>query len=710
MGMAAGDGVRPNPDDMTPPRDQGIPGPSAGGGGRASVMLGGGDWLFAAALLAATLVAYWGVHRAGFVWDDDGHVTRPEMRSLHGLWRTWFEPGSTQQYYPVLHSAFWLEHRLWGDAALGYHATNVLLHVAASFLLFRVLRRLRLPGARLAALVFALHPVAVESVAWISEEKNTLSAVFCLASALAYLEFDEGRRRGSYVLATALFAAALLSKSVAATLPAALLVIFWWRRGRLSWRGDVLPLMPWFILGAASGVMTAWMERTFIGARGGAYAMTLAKRFLVAGRAPWFYLGKLVWPAGLSFIYPHWNIDGRDARQYLYPSAVLAVLAVLFLLRNRSRGPLAAALLYLGTLSPALGFVSVYPFIYSYVADHFQYMAAAAAISAGCAGLTIAAGRLGRAGRAASMAAAAAAVAALAVLTVRQCALYADAETLWRGTIERNPGCWVAYGGLGDVYLRDGRVPEAVAAYERAIAIDASNVESHIDLGIALLREGRADEAIARFQAALAIDPGNAEAHNNLGNIFASKGRLDEAAAEYASALKSNPSDGRAHYNLGSVLMRMGRMREAAAEFRGCLSLDPGDFDARENLGIALMRLGQADEAVPEFRAALAIDPGNPGPHVNLGAILLGKGRMDEAIAEFQKALEADGSNADARYNLGNALMQAGRLDEAIAQFQMLVASDPRDREAHRALGVAFFKKGRIDEADEQLQEANRTR
>jgi protein O-mannosyl-transferase len=668
---------------------------------------GMGDLLFAAALLFATVVAYWGVHRAGFVWDDDGHVTRPEMRSLHGLWRTWFEPGATQQYYPVLHSAFWLEHRLWGDAAVGYHMANVLLHVGASFLLYRVLRDLRLPGAHLAAFVFALHPVGVESVAWISEQKNTLSAVFCLAAALAYLRFDKGRRAGSYVLATALFVAALLSKSVTATLPAALLVISWWRRGRLSWRGDVLPLIPWFCLGAASGVMTSWMERTFIGAHGGAYAMSLAGRFLVAGRATWFYLGKLAWPADLSFIYPHWDVDARDAGQYLYPAAVLVAIAVLYAIRGRSRGPLAAALLFVGTLSPALGFISVYPFIYSYVADHFQYLASAAAISAACAGLTLATAGLGRGVR---MAAAAAAVAVLAGLTSVQCAKYADAETLWLATLQTNPGCWVARGGLGDLYLKDGRVPEAIIQYEKAIAINASNAESHNDLGIALLRMGRADEAVSQFLATTRIDRGNAEAHNNLGNIFAAQRRLEEAVAQYREALESDPSDGRAHYNLGNVLMRTGRAQEAAGEFQRTVALNPGDFDGHFRLGNALMQLGRADEALSEFQRALKIDADSPGPHLNLGAIFLGKGRIDEAIAQFQMALEADNGNTDARFNLGNALIQAGRLDDAIFQFQKILDINPGDKEAHKGLGLALFKKGRIEEADAQFQEAQQSK
>ena len=193
------------------------------------------------------IAAYWPVFRAGFIWDDDAHVTRAELQSLHGLWRIWFDLGSTQQYYPVLHGAFWLEHRLWGDAPLGYHLANVLFHATSACLFALALRRLAAPGAWFAGFLFALHPVCVESVAWISEQKNTLSLVFYLLAAHAYLHFDARRARGQrggaglYLLATGLFLLSLLSKTVTATLPAALLVVAWWRRGRLSWKGDLLP-------------------------------------------------------------------------------------------------------------------------------------------------------------------------------------------------------------------------------------------------------------------------------------------------------------------------------------------------------------------------------------------------------------------------------------------------------------------------------------
>ena len=212
------------------------------------------------------------------LWDDNMHVTRADLRSLHGLWRIWFDLGATQQYYPLLHSAFWLEHRIWGDAVLGYHLTNVVLHAASACLVVLIVRRLALPGAWLAGFLFALHPVCVEAVAWISEQKSTLSGVFYLAAALTYLHFDRTRRKSQYFLALALFVLALMSKSVTATLPAVLLVVFWWQRGRLEWRRDVLPLAAMAGRGRPAGLFTAWVESTprLIGAQGAQYALTLA--------------------------------------------------------------------------------------------------------------------------------------------------------------------------------------------------------------------------------------------------------------------------------------------------------------------------------------------------------------------------------------------------------------------------------------------------
>jgi tetratricopeptide (TPR) repeat protein len=552
----------------------------------------GRDWLVALALTMATAAVYLGVRHAGFIWDDDSHVIRPELASLHGLLRIWSEPGATQQYYPVLYSAFWLELRLFGYSALGYHLANVALHAAAACLLYAVLRRLSVPGAPLAAAAFALHPVCVESVAWISEQKNTLSAVFYLAAALVYLGFDERRRIRTHALATLLFGLALLSKSVTATLPAALLAVFWWKRGGLAWRRDVVPLCPWLAMGAAAGAVTTWMETTRVGATGAEFVLGPADRFIVAGRAIWFYLGKLFWPADLVFIYPRWTIDPHSPWQVLCPVAVVAVLAALFALRRRSRGPLAAALLFAGTLFPALGFINVYPFRYSYVADHFQYLAAAMMLSAVAAALATGAARLPPAGRAIAAAAAVCAVAALSSLTWRQCAIYADIETLWRATIDRNPGSWIAHDNLGVALLETGRTDEAVSQFRKAEDIDPGDLETHNNLGIALRREGRMDEAIAEYRIALGIRPDDLNTNFNLGNALLQAGRVEEAMARYEKSLEISPGFADAHNNLGNALRRIGRLGDAIAEYRKAVADDPANGRARANLESALAESG----------------------------------------------------------------------------------------------------------------------
>ncbi len=295
------------------------------------------EWLFLAALMAALFAIYQPAWQGGLLWDDDKHITLPGLQSWQGLWCIWFEVGATLQYYPVLHSAFWLEHRLWGDAMLGYHLVNILLHAAATFMVALVLRRLAVPGALLAAAIFALHPIQAESVAWITEQKNTLSAVFYLGAMLVYLRFDQTRKTSLYWWALGLFLLAILSKTVTATLPGALLVIFWWQRGRLSWRKDVLPLVPLFLLGAGGGMITTWWELTLNRCVGPAFQFTPVERLLIAGRAIWFHLWKLCWPVKLTFIYPRWQMDSAAWWQYLFPLGVMALVVGCWLLRRRTR-------------------------------------------------------------------------------------------------------------------------------------------------------------------------------------------------------------------------------------------------------------------------------------------------------------------------------------------------------------------------------------
>ncbi len=310
------------------------------------------DWLFVVALVVAVFLVYQPAWQGELLWDDNGHVTPPELRSWHGLYRIWFDVGATQQYYPLSETAFWVQHKLWGDAMLGYHLVNTAWHALTAVLVALVLRQLKIPGAYLAAAIFALHPVHVESVAWITEQKNTLSAVFYLGAALAYLRFDEKRGRAWYWGALGLFVLSLLSKIVTVTLPAALLVIFWWQRGRVSWRRDVLPLMPFFLIGVVAGVFITWVERKVVGAEGPDFALTVVQRCLLPGRVIWFYLGKLCWPTDLRFMYPRWEIDPGVWWQYLFPLALLLLVGLLWWLSRRWRGPLAGLLFFVGRCFP----------------------------------------------------------------------------------------------------------------------------------------------------------------------------------------------------------------------------------------------------------------------------------------------------------------------------------------------------------------------
>jgi tetratricopeptide (TPR) repeat protein len=673
------------------------------------------------ALFGAVLLAYLPSIRGGSLWDDAAHITAPALQTWHGLWRIWFQVGATQQYYPVLHSAFWLEHKLWGDAVLGYHLLNIGLHATAACLFALTLARLRpetsgrsgrLGTEWLAAAVFALHPVCVESVAWISEQKNTLSLVFYLLAALAYLRFDRGRKWGWYALALGLFLLALLSKSVTATLPGILLLVLFWRRGRLSWRRDVVPLLPWFMVGAGAGLFTAWVEQNYIGARGQAYDLGLIQRCFLAGRVVWFYLGKLVWPSDLTFIYPRWQV-GSDWPWSLGCLGLAATVGALWPMRRWSRAPLIALLFFIGSLFPALGFFNVYPFVFSYVADHWQYLpclgiiALATESAAGLARRLVQ--RFSGVRRVVAGGVCAAVIgsglAVLFVLTWRQCGLYRDVTTLYSDTLAKNPGCWMAHNNLGE-YLSDaGSLPAAITHFEQAIRLKPDCADAHNNLGNALSKiPGRSAEAISELETALRLEPNMSQAHNNLGWVLVNTpGRLTEGIAHLQTALQLNPDYAKAHNSLGGALAQIpGRLAEAIAEYEEALRIKPDFAEAHYSLGNALVKVpGHLPEAVSHFEAALRIKPDFAEAHNNLGTALLDiPGRLPEAVSHFEAALRAKPDFAQAHNNLGIALASMpGHLPEAITHFEATLRIQPDNPEAHNNLGNALTQLGREPEA-----------
>jgi tetratricopeptide (TPR) repeat protein len=619
-----------------------------------------------AGIFAAALLVYWPALRGGMIWDDGAYMTRQELVSAHGLARIWTELGATEQYYPLLHSAFWVEHRLWGDATLGYHLLNVVLHAGSACLLMLILRRLAVPGAWIAGLIFAVHPVGVESVAWITEQKNTLSTLFYLLAMLAYLRFDRDRGPRWYLLASGLFLLALLTKTVTATLPAALGVIFWWQRGSLSWKRDIVPLLPWLAVGAAAGLFSGWVERTYIGAHGAAYDLSGVQRILVAGRAAWFYLGKLLWPADILFTYPHWVVDSGVWRQYVYPLAMAGLVLALWLARGWSRAPLAALLFFLGSLVPTIGFLTVYAFIFSYVADHWQYLPSLGVIALAGAGWS----RWTRS----SPVVAVLVLGILGTLTWRQSRYYRDGPTLYAATLQRNPAAWRIRAEWADI----------------------------------LLAQGRLEPAEAHYRQVLAVNPDYSESRNNLGHIYLKMGRLPEAIAQFRETLRLRPDATDAHVNLGAALSQMGRYPEAIAEFETALKLAPDSAGTHINLGNALSQVGRLPEAIVHYRRAVFLQPQSADAHINLANALARAGALSEALEHYEAALRLEPDLVDGRYDWALALAQAGRLPEAVIQLERATALAPERAYLWNQRGVVLAETGRLTEAETCLLQAEK--
>jgi tetratricopeptide (TPR) repeat protein len=565
------------------------------------------DWFFCLILAAVTMLAYQAAWHGGLLWDDDANTPSPELHSLDGLRRIWFVPRTTQQYYPLLYTSYWFQQRLFGDSPTGYHLVNLLLHIGCAVLVLKILRFLRVPGAELAAIIFALHPVNVETVAWIAERKNALSGIFALATTLCYLKFDESRSRRSYAFAIGLFLLGLLSKTAIVTLPLAWLVIFWWKRGAISWRRDVVPSIPFFFLAAAAGLMTRWVEYGNIGYKAKTLDFSVVERCLIAGRAFWFQLGKVLWPSNLMFVYPRSEINAAIWWQYLFPVAVVALLGILWSLRRWSRAPLAGVLIYILLLLPTLGFLNQYFFIYSFVSDHWQYLPCLGIITPCASGIALLAGQFKGWQTWLERGTILLLAGVLFLLTWQQSRMYTNVETLFRTTIARNPACWMAYCNLGDILYQTNRIPEGMEVFQQAMRIRPA--EAHYGEGTALVLTGRTSEAINHFKQALRVNPDYAEAYNNMGNALFLTGRTSEAIAQYKQALQSYPDYANAHNNLGNALVQMGRASEAIEHYKQALRMNPGSASAHNNLGAALAQIGQNSEAIEQVKAALRIAP-----------------------------------------------------------------------------------------------------
>ena len=656
--------------------------------------------LLAAGLVLVTVAAYWSVFSAGFVWDDDDYVTANEtLRSLDGLRRIWTEPGAVPQYYPLTFTTLWLEYRFWGLDPRGYHVTNVLLHAASGVLAFVALARLGVAGALVTGALFALHPVHVESVAWVAERKNVLSGVLYLTALVLYLPRVNGEAGASwrYPAALAAFAAALLSKTVTCTWPVVVVMLAWWRQGRWPHR-VARDMAPALALGLAAGLLTVWMERHHVGAQGAAWDLSPFDRLLVAGRVPWFYLGSLVLPVRLSFIYPRWEIDPTSLLQWAFPLATLTALGGLAALRSRiGLGPLIAALYFLITLAPAAGFVDVYPMRYSFVADHFQYLASLGP-------LAVMGALLWRLGPAPGVVVAF----VLAAVTASRAPAFASAETLWRDTIAKNPHASMPRLNLGLLLQQEGRLDEAIVEYEHAAREHPEEADLLDNLAIALAGAGRTTEAIATWRRALTLEPQRAGTHGNLGNTLAATGDMAGAIAEYETALRLDPTHADVLNNLGNVLTMQGRHADALARYQAALRADPGFAQAHENLGKLHLAAGRPADAEREFRAAIALGPASADVLQALARLQAGQHRFAEARDLLERALTMRSDDATIHHDLGGVLQALGLLADAVTQLRQAVQLAPADADLHNDLGVALANAGDRAGAAAALREALR--
>jgi tetratricopeptide (TPR) repeat protein len=657
-----------------------------------------------AALITITFATYAPTLGNGFIWDDDRYIEEnTQLRTLRGLEHIWFRPLSAEpQYYPLTHTMLGVEYHLWGPRAAGYHIDNLLLHTASAVLLWRILLALDMPGAWVIAAIFAVHPLQVESVAWATERKNVLSGVLYLSALGAYLSTRWGMRivrpsggsdplpapppecqrmgnAGWYAASLVLFVAAILSKSVASSLPAVILLLCWWKRGRIT-PAEVWPVVPMFVMGIAMGSLTGWMEKHVVGAMGPEYdSLTQLDRVCIAGRAFWFYLGKLVWPASLSFIYPRWNVDPLERSWWiLFPLAAIGVLIALWLLRNRiGRGPATASFFYLGTLVPALGFVNVFPMRYSYVADHFQYLA--------CIGpIALAVELVGRIRfvriplREARAAIAGAVIAALCVTTSLRSTAFHNRQTLWADTLLKNPTSPMVHNNYAGALERAGQYDAAKAQYEEALRLGGDSINL-VGVGHCYAHQGDFVRAREMYQKAL---DGLQTTDDPVSRHYRA-GRLLELGTAYQGLATEFPGQS-AQY-----------LSQAEAAYRDAIDLFPEYEDLHGNLAIVLADEKKYADAVDECRRILELNPDSVGARINMGAIYFDQGRLPESLDAYRDVLNVEPNNTSALTSIGGILGMMGRYDEAIGYFQQVLRIDPNNQIAKRNLGIALGKKAR---------------
>ena len=663
------------------------------------------------ALLLALLVvvSYYPALMAGFIWDDVIFTSAKPVLEWSGIWDIWSNPRSLKlegHYWPVVYTSFWLEHKLWGLDATGYHATNILLQGVNTLLLWRLMWRLAVPGAWLIAAVFAVHPLHVESVAWVIERKDLLSGAFYLAAALAWLRFMETPRLRNYFTAMGLFVASLLSKTVTVTFPAAVLVLIWWKRGRVTVR-DGLWLLPFF----AVGLLFAFGDTAYYASREPLdLDYSFVERLQIAAHALWFYVGKLLWPADLAVIYPFWEVGAERLAEWGYVVAAAGVLAGLWQARGRiGRGPLAAALFYGVTLSPVLGFVDFGYMQFSFVADRFQYLAGIGVLGMLIGSGVHAAGRLPAGARKGALGAALLGIAVLAALSWKQSHIYHDEITFFSHVVAHNPQGRDAYHNLGKALQDVGRMEEALEAARTAVAQRPDFAGAYGNLGLALKHFDRLDEAEDVLRRGVEADPKNKNVLLNLGEVIRQQGRQEESLQWYDAVLRRDRDYALAYAGKGDALFVLGRYDEATGNLKKALALTPDMPQAplmHVLLGDAARELDRFGEAERQYRNALHIEPGLFRAHTSLASLLIDRGSLDEADRHLQNVHMQYPDHADGLQSIAELFRKREQYEKALGWYDAVFEADRDYTQGYAGKGDALFRLGRYEEAIKSLGRA----